>query len=346
MAARLVFVFYNGHWFPDSKARPDAQALCINLAKFGFVILNFETFGQGERGISRRDHRRTEGLPEGVSEQGYAVYDTQVSLRYLLTRPEVDPERIGMTGASGGGFNTWMNAALDDRIKVAVPVVGTCNFYEQTMARLGIDWDPKDHCHYVPGMFRYANNHELLAMAAPKPILIVSATADKSFPIAGVREVVEYSRTLYKSYDLPNHFSYYEDSVDAHGYQQKKREAAYGWFLRWFMQKGDGSPVPEPPTETLPYDSPELRAFPPGQNKAAGPAMVGAAQHLAINLPPHPPRSAPRGCPGPVANAHPLDGSFGTCPLAAADHPDGGRFADSGGAASSQRRREGIARRR
>src|SRR5258708_30624352 len=110
------------------------------------------------------------------------------------------------------------------------------------MARLGIDWDPKDNCHYVPGMFRYANNHELLAMAAPKPILIVSATADKSFPIRGVREVVDYSRTLYQSYDLPDHFSYYEDSTEAHGYQQKKREAAYGWFLRWFIQNGNPTP--------------------------------------------------------------------------------------------------------
>jgi hypothetical protein len=56
-------LFYNGHWFPDSKAKPDFQAFCINMAKFGFVVLNFETFGQGERGLSWRDHRRAEGLP-------------------------------------------------------------------------------------------------------------------------------------------------------------------------------------------------------------------------------------------------------------------------------------------
>jgi hypothetical protein len=179
-----------------------------------------------------------------------------------------------------------MNAALDDRIKVAVPVVGTCNLYEQTMARLAVDWDPKDQCHYIPGLFRYANNHELLAMAAPKPILIVSATDDKSFPVHGVREVVEYGRRLYKSYGIPDHFAYSEDGTEGHGYQIKKREAAYGWFLRWLMQKGDGSPVPEPPTETLPLDSPELRAFPAGQNQAAGPAIVAAVQHLASDLPP------------------------------------------------------------
>ena len=281
-------VFYNGHWFPDSKARPDFQAFCINMAKFGFIVLNFETFGQGERGISRRDHRRAEGLLIGVSEQGFAFYDTQVALEYLLTRPDVDPQRIGMTGASGGGFNAWMTAALDDRIKVAVPVVATCDLYEQIMVRQPRDLDPTDHCHYVPGMFQYANNHELLTMAAPKKILVVSATQDPSFPVHGAREVAEYGRQLYNSYGMKDRFSYYEDSVEAHGYQVKKREAAYGWFLHWFMDKGDASPVPEPATDVLPFDSPELRAFPKNQNHAAGPAMIAAVKHVAADLPPVP----------------------------------------------------------
>src|SRR5260370_42520258 len=123
------------------------------MAKFGFVVLKCETFGQGERGISRRDHRRVEGLLIGVCEQGFAVYDTQVALQYLLTRADVDAQNIGMTGASGGGSNTWMTAALDDRIKVAVPVVATSDLYEQIMVRQPRDLDPTDHCHCVPGLF-------------------------------------------------------------------------------------------------------------------------------------------------------------------------------------------------
>ena len=281
-------VFYNGHWFPDSKARPDFQAFCINMAKFGFVVMNFDTFGQGERGISRRDHRRVEGLLIGVSEQGFAFYETKVALEYLLTRADVDPQRIGMTGASGGGFNAWMTAALDDRIKVVVPVVATCDLYEQIMQRQPRDLDPTDHCHYVPGMFKFANNHELLAMAAPKKILIVSATEDQSFPVRGAREVAGYGRRLYSSYAMTDRFSYYEDSVDGHGFQKKKREAAYGWFLRWFMDKGDGSPVREASTEVLASDSPELRCFPAGQNQAAGPAMIAAVKRVAADLPPVP----------------------------------------------------------
>lgn len=119
----------------------------------------------------------------------------------------MDPDRIGMTGASGGGFNTWMMAALDGRIKVAVPVVATCDLYEQIMTRQPCDLDPTDHCHYVPGLFRYANNHELLTMAAPKKILVVSAIPDQSFPVYREREVAAYGRQLYNSYRMKDRFS-------------------------------------------------------------------------------------------------------------------------------------------
>jgi dienelactone hydrolase len=285
-----AILFYVGHWSADSKARPDFQAFCINMARLGFVVLNFDPFGQGERGMSSRDHRRTEGLLVGVSQQGFAEYETQCALAYLLSRKEVDPKRIGMTGASGGGYNTWMTAALDDRIAVAVPVVGTSEFHEQMAARRPLNWDPNDHCHYVPGLMTYANNHELLTMVAPRPVLIVAASEDRSFPIGGVREVSKYGRQLYQSYRVPEKLGFYEDPSAGHGYQQKKREAAYGWFLRWLMWQGDGGPRPEPPTETSRPDSAELRCFPVGENQPAGPGMVGVVRRLARDLPPAKPR--------------------------------------------------------
>ena len=97
-----------------------------------------------------------------------------------------------MTGASGGGYNTWITAALDDRIAAAVPVVGTSEFGEQIRVCRPLDWyHAAEHCHFVPGLIRYANNHELLAMAAPKPVLIIAAARDQSFPVAGVREVAD-----------------------------------------------------------------------------------------------------------------------------------------------------------
>lgn len=276
-----AILFYNGHWWGDSKTHPDFQAFCINMARMGFVVLSFDPFGQGERGQSPRDHRRTETLLAGVSQQGIAEYETRCALEYLLSRPEVDTERIGMTGASGGGYNTWITAALDDRIKAAVPVVGTSEFYSQIEAVRPLDWyQGNEHCHFLAGLIRYANNHELLAMAAPRPVMILAASEDESFPAAGVREIAEYGRELYRSFGAAEKFGYFEDVTTGHGYQIKKREAAYGWFLKWLKGEGDGGPRAEAPTKTLPFDAAELRCFPPGENRASGPGIVAAVERI------------------------------------------------------------------
>jgi dienelactone hydrolase len=299
-------LFYPGHWWPDSKSRTDFQAFCINMARLGFVVLCFDPFGQGERGVSSRDHRRTEALLVGVAQQGFAVYETRCALEYLLRRPEVDIRRVGITGASGGGFNTWITAALDDRIAAAVPVVGTSEFFEQIRVCRGLDWyHAAEHCHFVPGLIRYANNHEFLAMAAPKPVLIVAASQDESFPIAGVRKVADYGRDLYTSFGAPERIGLVVDEAEGHGYQRAKREAAYGWFLRWLSGRGEGRPCPEPATETLPFDSVELRCFPPGRNEPAGPAMIEAVRRLARDLPHSAPRVDLEAVLGPMPSCPP-----------------------------------------
>jgi dienelactone hydrolase len=297
-----AILFYSGHWWPDSKTRPEFQAFCINMARLGFVVFAWDPFGQGERGISSRDHRRVEGLLVGVSQQGFAEHETRAALDYLLGRPEVDPKSIGMTGASGGGYNTWITSALDDRIAVAVPVVGTSEFFGQIRVTRPLDWyHASEHCHFVPGLIRYANNHELLAMVAPRPLLVIAASRDQSFPIEGVREIAGYGRKLYSTYRASEKFGFFEDTAEGHGYQKAKREAAYGWFLRWLKGVGDGRPYPEPETATTPFDAAELRVFPIGSNQPAGPPMVEVARSLALR----PPREKLQiaevlGIPGPV----------------------------------------------
>jgi len=286
-----AILFYNGHWWADSKTRPDFQAFCTNAARLGFVVLTFDPFGQGERGVSTRDHRRTELLLVGTCEQGLAEFESQCALDYLLSRPEVDKDRIGMTGASGGGYNTWITAALDDRIRVLVPVVGTSDFYLQLHHTRGNDWyRAQEHCHFIPGLLRFANNHEFVAMAAPRPTLVINATDDPGFPIGDVHR---YGRRLYSDYGKEDKFRYFEDSSSGHGYQVKKREAAYGWFLRWLAGRGDGSPFPEPPTETRPFNSPELRCFEDGRKRPAGPGIIEYVKRLAENPRPAEPEAPP-----------------------------------------------------
>lgn len=291
-----AILFVPGHWWVDSKTRPDFQAFCATMARRGFVVLTYDPFGQGERGISWRDHRRTELLLAGVAQQAIVDFESSCALEILRSRSDVDPDRIGITGASGGGYNSWIMAALDPRIAVSVPVVGTSEFYEQLSVVRERDWyDAKEHCHFVPALLRYANNHEFAAMIAPRPLMIISAHNDHSFRIPGIRDVVGYARKLYGALGAPEKVGSFEDEAEGHGYQKRKREAAYGWFLKWLKGEGDGSPAAEPPLEIPPFDAPELRCFP--AKRPAGPAMVELVKSLLGKLPAPsgpPPRSVIR----------------------------------------------------
>jgi dienelactone hydrolase len=254
------------------------------MARLGFVVFSFDPFGQGERGVSARDHRRVESLLVGVAQQGFAEYESQCALEYLLSRQEVDRERVGMTGASGGGYNTWITAALDDRIRVAVPVVGSSDFYLQIAHARTVDWyHASEHCHFIPGLLRFADNHEFLALVAPRPLLVINAATDAGFPIGGV---ADYGKRLYASLGAGDRMAYFEDTATGHGYQKEKREAAYGWFLKWLAGRGDGRPYAEPPVETLPFNDPQLRGFEDGRKHAAGPGMIAAVKRLAEGVVP------------------------------------------------------------
>ena len=105
-----------GHYISDGKTAPDVQARCIKLARMGFVVLTYDAIGQGERNIAGNIHHEAGYalLPLGQTIAGWMVWDSMRGIDYLLTLPDVDPERIGVTGNSGGGLNTLFTAALDD----------------------------------------------------------------------------------------------------------------------------------------------------------------------------------------------------------------------------------------
>jgi dienelactone hydrolase len=284
-----AILFVPGHWYADSKTRPEFQSFAIMMARRGFAVLTYDPFGQGERGISVRDHRRTELLAVGVAQEAIVAFESLCAFEVLLARPEVDAARVGMTGASGGGFNSWILPALEPRIAVTVPVVGTSDFLEQLRAVRNVDWfAAKEHCHFIPRLLRYANNHELLACVAPRPVMVISAHNDIGFPCGGQRSVVRYGEGLYAALGAQGKVAYFEDVEEGHGYQKRKREAAYGWLLKWLMGEGDGRAVPEPALEIPAWDAPELRCFPPGQYRPAGPGMIALAKSLAAKAPPPP----------------------------------------------------------
>ncbi len=267
-----AILFLGGHWWKEGKAHPDAQAFGINMARMGSIVMIPDPLGTGERGPAESDHRHPEALLVGLSQPGIAEYETQCALEYLMTRKDVDPKRIGITGVDGGGFNTWITAALDDRIAAVVPVEDTFDLADQVHRMRAVDWNKaQDECELVPGILQYANIQELIALAAPKPVMIIAGPE--------VRRIHETGQQIYGAFNKGLDIRFFEEQ--SVGYSKHRREGAYGFFLQRLMNRGDGTRIEEPHTEVRPYDSTDLSCLPRGQHAMAEEGISETVRQLA-----------------------------------------------------------------
>jgi dienelactone hydrolase len=241
-----------GHWMENCKLEPDIQLFCANLARRGFVVLVYDPIGQGERLGDWRDHGHLEPLLVGLSQAGLMVWESIRAIDYLASRPEVDRERIGMTGASGGGLNTFYTSAVDERVQVSLPVCYVTGFLAMMTAERDRNWeDGVDLCNQVPGVMAYAEMSDICGLFAPKPLCVIAGIRDWMFPIQGVRQVYQDVARIYRLLGAGERVRLTE--VDSeHGYDRAMREAAYGWLTRWLQGEGDGAPIPEQACELLP----------------------------------------------------------------------------------------------
>jgi dienelactone hydrolase len=301
-------LYVPGHWMENGKLEPDIQRCCANLAGRGIVALVYDPIGQGERLGDWLDHGHLEPLLVGVSQEGLMVWESMRAIDYLVSRPEVDPRRLGMTGASGGGLNTFYTSAVDERIQVSVPVCYITTFLAMMTAERDRNWeDGVDLCNQVPGVMAYAEMSDICGLFAPKPLCIIAGIRDWMFPIEGVRRVYRDIARIYKLLEASDRVRLAE--VDSeHGYDQEMREAAYGWLVRWLQNEGDGGPVPEQEYELLPIpyhpaltymeppavtDLPTLRSrdsfpqaspglcLPPNQVPSPSPAITALTKRIA-----------------------------------------------------------------
>jgi len=239
----------HGHW-PHAKHQDAVQATCIGLALRGYVALALDKVGYGERRY--QGHWEGYVLPSvGLTLQAIEVYDNMCAIDYLQSRREVDPERIGVTGASGGGNQTMYLAALDDRVKVAAPVCSAEVFEDQVTSG-------RCFCECIPGMLKFANVPDILACIAPRPLLIVSGILDETFPITSARKAFSRVKHVYELMGCGDKVAMYE-SYAPHGYNREMREAVYRWFDRWLM--GVERDCREPSVVVEPPDSDALKCF-------------------------------------------------------------------------------------
>lgn len=166
------------------------------FARNGYVCLLIDTVQWGEiLGVHRGTYSEQMWWwnSRGYTPAGLEAWFGLRALDYLCSRPEVDADRIGMTGRSGGGAYTWFVAALDDRVKVACPVAGITDLQNHV-----VDGCVDGHCDCM----YFVNTHrwdyaQLAALIAPRPLLLGNSDKDRIFPLDGVLRIHEQVRRIY-----------------------------------------------------------------------------------------------------------------------------------------------------
>ncbi len=252
-----AILMVHGHW-RGAKQDPTVQARCIGAARKGFFVLVVDAFGAGERGIAKAlgeyhgDMTAATLLPVGLPLSGLQVAENMRAVDYLASRPEVDPARIGITGASGGGNQTMYAAAYDERFRSAAPVCSVGNY----QAYLGAACC---YCEVVPGALRFTEEWAILGMIAPRALLVINASRDsRQFSIEEAKTSLTRTATVFDVFGRPTALRH-TTFESAHDYSKPMREAVYGWMALHLKNHGDGSPIIEDPF--TPEDPEALRCF-------------------------------------------------------------------------------------
>ena len=215
----------HGHWAYgrlENSAIASVPGRAINLARQGFVVFTYDMIGYND---SRQLEHRAFGGPReklwGLSIAGLQLWNGIRGLDFLESLPYVRRDRIGATGASGGGTQVFLLAAVDERVAVAAPV-----------NMISLQMQGGCLCENQPGLRLDTNNVEIAATIAPRPLLMVSATGDWT------------TNTLEREYPAVRALYALQGAADRvhavrfeapHNYNRESREAVYAWMARWLQ---------------------------------------------------------------------------------------------------------------
>jgi dienelactone hydrolase len=262
-------LFVCGH-AENAKAYPRYQAVCADLAANGFIVLCMDPPGQGERfqyweaetgrriiGGCTTEHTHA-GLPyvlQGASVARQFVWDAMRAVDLLSERPDVDPDRIAVTGNSGGGTQSCLLMVAEPRLAAAAP----CTFV-MTLESYLKTGQSQDAEQIVRGAFVHGPDHDdYITCMAPKPVL-VGAVASDFFPIEGAMEAVERAKRIYRLYGAEEKVAL-TVAPGRHEYAPALREATVNWFRRHLQGREPNFRTGEPPT----FPDEALRCTPEGQ---------------------------------------------------------------------------------
>jgi len=236
----------------NAKAADYNQACCILAATHGIAAMAYDPIGQGERMqlLDEKGKPIIRGTTEhtltdigarlvGWGAALYRTWDGVRSIDYLCSRPEIDPQRIGCTGCSGGGTLTSYLMATDERIVAAAP---SC--YITSLERLFATIGPQDGEQNVTGQVALGIEHaDYIALHAPRPTLMLTATGD-FFDITGVWATFREAKRLYSMLGCAERVAIFENA-GGHGMPPAQRTAMLRWMRRWLLGIDDEAAEPE-----------------------------------------------------------------------------------------------------
>ena len=260
----------SGH---SANGKAHYQALCQRLAARGYVVISWDPVGQGERSqfwdASARKSRYNLICGEhavlgnlaylaGANIARWEVWDGMRALDYLLTRPEVDPARISITGTSGGGFQAAIIAALDSRIRVAAPSCFITALPMRMSNRIfeDPDSDPEQDAYRM--VADGVDHAGLLLLMYPRPVFVAAAVLD-FFPIEGTRRTFREVAAIYRRFGHPDRIAMHE-GYHKHDFSVENQAAAFT-----FIDRFNGMPAQPGLAATTALDDEALRCTRTGQ---------------------------------------------------------------------------------
>jgi dienelactone hydrolase len=223
-------------------------------AKNGFTCLVIDTVQLGEiRGAHHGTHRmnRWDWISRGYTPAGVEAWAGIRGIDYLVTRPEVDGKKIGVTGRSGGGAYSWWVAALDERVACAAPTAGITTLRDHVVHKCVYG-----HCDCMFMVNGYQWDYDRVAsLFAPRPLLIVNTDKDPIFPVDGVFDIFRKTRAVYGMLDAGDNLGLHV-AEGPHSDLQPLNTGEFHWMLRHLkdqpaMSTYDGAAVKSIPMEKL-----------------------------------------------------------------------------------------------